>query len=124
MDRLMDVVSLFSIALIVTVLISLRRAHIRVEYSVGWLAAAVLLLLLSRSVTALDWLAGMLGAGNPALALLLSSFCIFLLLFYRFSISISKLKDANTALTQRLAILQHQIETLHAESKTPGQDQD
>ena len=35
MDRLFDVVAIFSLVLIVWVLSSVRRAHIRVEYSVS-----------------------------------------------------------------------------------------
>jgi hypothetical protein len=44
MDRLMNVVAVLSGLLIVLVLLSIRRAHIRVEYSGSWLAAGVLLL--------------------------------------------------------------------------------
>ena len=42
MDRLMNVVAVLSGLLIVLVLLSIRRAHIRVEYSGSWLAAGVL----------------------------------------------------------------------------------
>ena len=48
MDRLLNVTTGVSLVLLVIVLISVRRAHIRVEYSVSWLAAAVALLVLSR----------------------------------------------------------------------------
>src|SRR5579884_1830631 len=103
MDRLLNAITIFSLALIALVLASVRRAHIRVEFSVSWLAAAVVLLGLSRFPALLRWLAGFLGIADAALALVLVIFCIFLVVFYRFSVIISDLKDANIALTQRLA---------------------
>ena len=39
MDRLLNVTTVLSIVLLLMVLISVRRAHIRVEYSVSWLLA-------------------------------------------------------------------------------------
>ena len=113
MDRLLNVVTLLSAGLIVVVLASLRRAHIRVEYSVSWLAAGVCLLVFSRAEGTLIWLAGVLGLAEPPLALLFISFSVFLLVFYRFSMIISELKDANIALTQRVAILQYELQSLH-----------
>ena len=40
MDRLLDATTVLSLALILLVLFSVRRVHIRVEYSVSWLAAS------------------------------------------------------------------------------------
>ena len=44
---------------------------------------------------------------------------LFVLVLYRSSMVISSLKDANIALTQRLAILEFRIES-HEEAETPG----
>ena len=63
---------LSSIILLLLVLVSVRRAHIRVEYSVSWLAAAVGLLMLSRLPSACRYAAAHVGLGNdPPLALFL-----------------------------------------------------
>ena len=106
MDRLLNVMTVLSLALIALVLFSVRRAHIRVEYSVSWLGAAVALLILSRSRALLSWIAAYLGIDSAPLALLMIVFCVFLVVFYRFSVIISNLKDANIAMAQRLAILE------------------
>ena len=53
-----------------------------------------------------------LGLSDPPLALLLLVGCVFLLMFYRFSVIISKLRDDNIALAQRLAILEYHLQTL------------
>jgi hypothetical protein len=112
MDRLLNVMTATSILLIVLVLASLRRAHIRVEYSVSWLIAAVALLVVSRSPSLFDAAAGFLGISYPPLALLLIIGGVFLLMFYRFSIVMSKLRDDNIALAQRLAILEFHLQSL------------
>jgi len=124
MDRLLNVMTGFSVLLIGMVLLSVRRAHIRVEYSVSWLAAALVLLALSRWRTLLDRIAGAMGIGSNGtnaapLALLVVTGALFLLVLYRLSMMISSLKDANIALAQRLAILEFRLES-HEEAKTPG----
>jgi len=112
MDRLLNVMTIFSGVLLLFVLISVRRAHIRVEYSVSWLLAAAALLILSRSRGMLEAAAHRLGLSYPPLALLLVIGCVFLLMFYRFSVIISKLRDDNIALAQRLAILEYHLQNL------------
>jgi hypothetical protein len=53
-----------------------------------------------------------LGLADPPMALLLVVGCVFLLMFYRFSVIVSKLRDNNIALAQRLAILEFHLQTL------------
>ena len=117
MDRLLNVMTVTSAVLLLVVLISVRRAHIRVEYSVSWLVAAAALLLLSRARPVLETAAQYMGITYSPLALLILIGCVFLIMFYRFSVIISGLKDDNIALAQRVAILEYHIHTL----REPGQ---
>jgi hypothetical protein len=112
MDRLLHVTTVLSIGLLVMVLISVRRAHIRVEYSVSWLLAAVSMLLLSRSRPVLDYITAHTGIPDTPLTLFLISGSLFLIMFFRFSIIISHLRDDNIALAQRVAILEYHIQSL------------
>jgi hypothetical protein len=112
MDRLLNALTVLSALLLLFVLVSVRRAHIRVEYSVSWLLAAAALLILSRSRGLLERAAHALGLSDPPLALLIVVGCVFLLMFYRFSVILSKLRDDNIALAQRLAILEYHLQTL------------
>src|ERR1035438_3855807 len=112
MDRLLNALTVVSGLLLLLVLASVRRAHIRVEYSVSWLLAAGALLILSRSRGLLEAAAHKLGLSDPPLALLLIVGCVFLLMFYRHSVMLSKLRDDNIALAQRLAILEFHLQTL------------
>ena len=106
-----------SLALFGLVLFSIRRAHIRVEYSVSWLGAAIVLLLLSRSNWLMDRIASAAGLSYPPMAILLVVLSLFLIVLYRFSLVISDLKDSNIALTQKVAILEFQIQSIHDEKQ-------
>lgn len=115
MERLLNVMTILSIVLMVVVLFSVRRSHIRVEYSVSWLGAAAILLIFSRWHGALNWIAAQLGLSDSPLALIILVFCVFLVVIYRLSVVISDLKDANIAMAQRVAILEFQIQSLNEE---------
>jgi hypothetical protein len=108
-ERLLYSVTALGIILIFLVFFSLRRAHIRVEYSVSWLVAGFALLILSRSEGALEMASRFLGLTQAPFALLLIIGGVFLIVFYRFSIIISRLKDDNIALAQRVAILEYYV---------------
>ena len=113
MERLLNVTTVVAVILFLVVLISVRRAHIRPEYSVTWLAAAAVMLLLSRFSAAMDWVAKHIGLqDNSPLALLLIVGTVFLLLFFRFSVIVSNLRDDNIDLAQRVAILEYYIQEM------------
>jgi len=114
MDRLLNVTTGISLLLLLIVLISVRRAHIRVEYSVAWLAAAAAMLALSRMRTVLDALRGLLGLPDTPLTLFLLAGTVFLVVFFRFSVILSHLRDDNVALAQRVAILELRLRGLEA----------
>jgi hypothetical protein len=57
----LNVTTGLSVILLVMVLISVRRAHIRVEYSVSWLLAAGVMLILSRARPLLDAVRNLVG---------------------------------------------------------------
>ncbi len=119
MERLLNVVSLLSLTLAAFVLVSLRRQHVRVEYSVSWLAATVTLFALSRWQAGLTWLGRAIGVTDPALALAMIIAGVFLAVFYRFSMVLSHLKDANIALAQRCAILEFRLESIESQDEAP-----
>ena len=120
MDRLLNVVTVFSALLIGLVLGSVRRAHIRAEYSVSWLAAALFMLVLSRWHTLQGWVASALGLEDAALALLVVAGAVFLIVLYRFSLIISNLRDSNIALMQRVAILEFYLTNRNEKDKAPA----
>lgn len=107
-----------SLVLILAVLVEVRRAHIRVEYSVSWLAAGLALLLVSSFPGALSLLTGWLHLEQEPLTLLLVVGCIFLFVLFRLSIVVSSLKDNNIALAQRVAILEYRVSASHEKEQS------
>ena len=111
MDRLFVLLGAFSLTLIVLVLLSIRRAHIRVEYSVSWLTAGFALLLLAGNRGFVRWLAVFFGIDYPSIIVLAAVVGVFLIVIYRLSLRVSSLKDANIALAQRVAILEFYLKS-------------
>ncbi len=61
MERIRVAALVFSLLLLLQIIRAVRREHIRVEYSMAWFGAAVLLLALSISEPTLRWLSLTLG---------------------------------------------------------------
>jgi hypothetical protein len=112
MSRLLLVTSAISVLLFLIVLFSVRRSHIRSEYSVGWLVACIALFGLSRSSWLLERTARLLHIDQPPVILLLFVIGVFLILFFWASILISRLRDDTIALVQRIAILEFHMQHL------------
>src|ERR1039457_5846165 len=112
MDHLLNVTTGLSIVLPIVVLIPVRRAHIRVKYSVSWLIAASAMLVLSRARPVLDAVRRLIGLPDTPLTLFLLGGGVFLIMFFRFSVIVSHLRDDNIALAQRVAILEYHLQSL------------
>jgi hypothetical protein len=109
MDHLLNVTTGLSVLLLAIVLVSVRRAHIRPEYSVTWLIAAVAMLVLSRIRPLLELLRRLSGLPDTPLTLFLMGAGVFLIMVFRFSVILSHLRDDNIALAQRVAILEYHV---------------
>jgi hypothetical protein len=120
MDRLFDLVTIFSLVLIVWVLSSVRRSRIRVEYSVSWLLAGAVLLVLAQWRSFDDWAASVLGIPDSFLVLAMFAGAAFLIVLYRQSLRISGLKDSSITLAQQLAILEFRLEALNEKVQAPA----
>jgi hypothetical protein len=113
MERLLNVTTVVAVILLLIVLFSVRRAHIRAEYSVTWLGAAIAMIVLSRFQPLMSEVATHIGLqGDSPLALFLIVGSVFLILFFRFSVIVSHLRDDNIDLAQRVAILEYHIQSL------------
>ena len=64
MEQVRVVTAVFCVLLLLQIIRSVRREHIRVEYSMAWLGAVLLLLALCLSDTALGWLANWFGIAD------------------------------------------------------------
>ena len=89
-------------------LVSLRREHIRAEYSVSWLLVGTVLAVLAAAPRLLDRLSRVFGA-SPDTFLLIASGTLIATLVFEVSRVVSRLSDENAMLAQRVAILEYRI---------------
>jgi len=97
------------VAAIAGTLIALRRAHIRAEYSVSWLAVGVLMSGLALFPNLIDRLSNTLGLQPQSYLLVVGGVLISILVF-EISRVVSQLRDENVLLAQRVAILEYRIQ--------------
>jgi hypothetical protein len=102
------VFSIIGLTAILATLGSLRREHIRVEYSVSWLGVGVVLTVLSLFPERLESFARKVDL-DPAILFLLAAGALLYGLVFEISHVVSKLRDENVVLTQRLAFLEYKI---------------
>ena len=90
------------------------RAHLRGsgELVVGRGSHTVL-----SALPLLDTVRNLTGLPDSPLTLFLLGAGVFLLMFFRFSVIISHLRDDNVALAQRVAILEYHIQSLKNHEK-------
>ena len=117
MERVRVVTAVLAALLLLQIIRSVRREHIRVEYSMAWFAAAVLLLGLSLSDAALGWLSRALGIEDASLVLLGVAGVLFIFTFFRFTVVVSGLKDHNIVLAQKVGMLEWEIKRQASELK-------
>jgi hypothetical protein len=96
-------------------LVSLRRQHIRSEYSVSWLSVGVALICLAAFPTLLDGFASRLGLATET-CFLMAGGALMSALVFEISHMVSRLRDDNVMLAQRIAILEHQLQEFSSQN--------
>lgn len=98
-----ELITFAGLAILAATLFLLRRRHIRAEYSFGWLTVGFILCvgaLLGKR------LSGWLGIALDTFCLGLAAILLTAIVF-EISAAVSRLRDENVILAQRLAILEH-----------------
>jgi hypothetical protein len=109
MERIRWIAAALCVLLLLQIIRAVRREHIRVEYSMAWFGAAVILLVLSLWDAALRWLAFALGIEDISFVLMLLAGLVFLFTFFRLTIQVSTLKDHNILVSQKVGMLEWEI---------------
>jgi hypothetical protein len=110
LDRAMIFGLIASIGALIFVLELVRRRKLREEYSLLWLATAVVLIILSVSRPLLDVLANLVGIYYPPSALFLVAVVFVLFMLLHFSTVLTRLTQENKENAQQLALLRWQLE--------------
>jgi len=99
-----------SAALLLVVVELIRRGRLKERYSLLWLVAGGVLLILSVSKGLLEYLSQLVGIYYPPSFLFLVAFLFLLLITLHFSVSISSLSEKNKKLAQELALLRQKVQ--------------
>lgn len=99
-----------SVVMLLFVLELVRRRKLREEYSLLWLATALVLIALSASRPLLDVLAETVGIFYPPSALFLVALGFMLFILLHFSTVLTRLAQENKQQAQQLALLRYELQ--------------
>ncbi|HUI68639.1 MAG TPA: DUF2304 domain-containing protein [Nitrospirota bacterium] len=112
----MDVLKILAIVGSGTVLLLvvelIRRGRLKERYSLLWLFAGGVLLVLSSSRNILEYISNLVGIYYPPSFLFLLAFLFLLLITLHFSVTISGLSEKNKRLAQEIALLRQEMREL------------
>ena len=100
--------SLIGIVTLVGTLTSLRREHIRAEYSISWLAGGLIITVIAIYPRLLQYASAALGVDAHIAFLILAAGMVSALTF-EISHVVSRLRDENVVLAQKVAILEYEF---------------
>lgn len=107
MLKILAIVGSGTVLLLVVELI--RRGRLKERYSLLWLFAGGVLLVLSSSRNILEYISNRVGIYYPPSFLFLLAFLFLLLITLHFSVTISGLSEKNKRLAQELALLRQEM---------------
>ncbi len=111
MTQHQQVIAIVASALVMAFTFELvRRRRLREEYSMLWLAAGLVLLVLSIDSGLITWMAGVLGIQHPAYSLFVIALFIGMILALHFTLVLSKLTAQNWRLNQEIALLKQRLD--------------
>jgi len=111
-SRLQLVAIIVTAGLLLFVLELVRRRRLMERYSLLWLLAAIVLLLLAIFGDLLSKFSTALGIATPSNALFAAAIGFLVLLVLHFSTTISRLTDESKVLAQRLALAEERLHRL------------
>jgi hypothetical protein len=101
--------------MLLIVLELVRQRRLMEKYSLLWLFAAFVLLLLSIFTGLLGWFSQLIGISTPSNALFGVAIGFATLMLLHFSVTISRVTDQNKVLAQKLAATEHRLRRLERE---------
>lgn len=123
----MDILKVLSIvasgSVLVLVVELIRRGRLKERYSLLWLFAGLVLLVLSSSRTLLEFISHLLGIYYAPSLLFLLAFLFLLLITLHFTVVISGLSEKNKRLAQELALLRQEMQDRISAQCPPGAGQ-
>lgn len=105
---------LFLVVFLYYVVKLVRKGRLRLRYSVMWMFLGVVALLVDAFPAILFWASDLIGFVSPSNLLLMVAVMVLLVVCLSLSVSVSRSVTAVKNLTQRVAILEKEIEVERA----------
>lgn len=103
------------VLMLLMILNQVRKKQLREQYSLLWIASAVVLVLAAVFIGQVDRIAHAIGIYYPPAILFLVAILVVFVLQFHFSTVISSLREQNKALTQDLGLLESELKELRRE---------
>ena len=116
-DRVVIVMTVGPILLLLWVVEMVRRKRLREDYSLLWLATAIVLVVLALWRDSLEIVAEAMGIFYPPTALFVIGIGFLLLNLLQFSTVITRLAHENKQAAQHIALLNQRLRALEAQVK-------
>lgn len=118
-DRLQIVAIVVTLALLIFVFELVRQRKLMEKYSLLWLLAALVLLVLAIFSDLLAEFSSAVGIATPSNALFAVAIGFLVLLVLHFSTTISRLTDESKVLAQKLALAEERLHRLDGKTDEP-----
>lgn len=119
-SRLQLVAIIGTTAMLVIVLELVRQRRLMERYSLLWMFAAIVLLVLAVFSGLLARFADLVGIATPSNALFGVATGFATLMLLHFSVTISRISDQNKVLAQKLAATEERLRRIENREKHPG----
>ena len=100
-----------AVVLLLVILELIRSRRLQERYALLWLLTGIVIFVLAVWRSLLGWASDTVGIAYPPSALFVLAALFILLVLLHYSTVISRLSDQNRILAQRLALLEHQVES-------------
>ncbi len=106
--------------MLIAVVELVRKRKLREEYSLIWIGTALILMVLAWQYPLLDHFRRLIGAVEPTSALFFGALVFLMLVALQFSVRLSKLTWRNRMLSQRVALLDRELQELREQTARPA----
>ena len=113
---------LLAVAMTLAVIELVRKRKLREEYSFLWILTGLTLLSLAIYSDLLSWFQRLVGAAYPTSALFFGGLVFLMLVALQVSVRLSKLTFRNKSLTQRVALLERELEDVRSQIEDRRKD--
>ena len=99
-----------AVMIAVTVVFYVRRWRLKEQYSILWLALAVVMVVTAATPDLVEWFAGRLDVQYAPSVLFFLALSFIAVMLFHYSLEISRLSDQNRELAQEVGLLRASIE--------------